>query len=85
VSRRVRFPAPEDLPPEPEAVPGVGPVVFTTRFSGGVERCYDFSALACPRLVRHLARALAGLAGVENRHKYVGTTDGYAHTLTWCC
>ncbi|MFJ8948373.1 hypothetical protein ACIRG4_35010 [Streptomyces sp. NPDC102395] len=32
--------------------------------------------------MRHLARALAGLAGVENRHKYVGTTDGYAQTLT---
>ncbi|MDH6626084.1 hypothetical protein M2271_003901 [Streptomyces sp. LBL] len=82
MSRRVRFPAPEDLAPEPEAVPAVGPVAFTAVFSGGVERCYDFSALACPRLVRHLARALAGLAGVENRHKYVGTTDSYAHTLT---
>ncbi|WP_369257055.1 hypothetical protein [Streptomyces sp. R35] len=82
MSRRVRFPAPEELPPEPEAVPAVGPVMFTARFSGGVERCYDFSALACPRLVRHLARALAGLAGVENRQKYVGTTDSYASTLT---
>ncbi|MFC8146827.1 hypothetical protein ACFUKV_34600 [Streptomyces paradoxus] len=59
----------------------MGPVVFTAVCSGGVERCYDYSALACPPLVRHLARAPAHLAGLENRHKYVGTTDSYAHTL----
>ncbi|MFJ6686962.1 hypothetical protein [Streptomyces werraensis] len=70
------------MPLEPEVVPAVGPVMFTARFSGGVERCYDFCALACPRLVRHLARSLAGLAGVESRQKFVGTTDSYASTLT---
>ncbi|MGQ4363544.1 hypothetical protein [Streptomyces sp. SAS_272] len=56
--------------------------MFTAGFSGGVERRYDFSALACPRLVRYLARALAGLAGVENSQSYVGTTDAYAQTVT---
>lgn len=82
MSRRVRFPAPQDLPPEPDPVTAVGPVVFTAVFSGGVEQRYDFSALPCPRMVRCLARALAGLAGVENGQSYVGTTDSYAQTLT---
>jgi hypothetical protein len=78
----VRFPGPEDLPPEPETVPAVGPVVFTAAFSGGVEKRWDLSGLPCPRVVRHLALALSQLAGVENGQTYVGTTDAYVRTLT---
>lgn len=59
----------------------VGPLVFTAAFSGGVSRCYYFSALPCPRVVRYLARVLAGLAGVENGQGYVGTTDAYAQSV----
>ncbi|WP_327335682.1 hypothetical protein OG384_03100 [Streptomyces sp. NBC_01324] len=78
----MRFPEPQDLPPEPEPVAVVGPVVFTAAFSGGVERRFDLSGLPCPRVVRHLARALSHLAGVENGQNYVGTTDAYARSLT---
>ncbi|MFJ2264438.1 hypothetical protein ACIOKD_40215 [Streptomyces sp. NPDC087844] len=82
MSRRVRFPEPQDVPSEPDPVAAVGPVAFTAKFSGGVERRFDLSGLPCLRVVRHLARALSHLAGVENGQSYVGTTDGYARAVT---
>ena len=60
--RAVRFPAASELPAAPEAVPTIGPVVFSLRFSG-IERTIDLSDLACARLVRSLAAALASIGG----------------------
>ncbi|NRQ33908.1 hypothetical protein HII36_18910 [Nonomuraea sp. NN258] len=50
------------MPPEPVPVPAVGPIVFSARFRGQ-EATFDLSDLPCPRLVRHLAWALSGIAG----------------------
>jgi hypothetical protein len=69
--RPVRFPAPEDLPELPVDVPGLGPVVFSLIFQGR-SRTIDLSDLPCPRLVRALAGALAGIGGQD------GTARGWA-------
>jgi hypothetical protein len=68
VSRRrghaVRFPASEELPEPPAAVTAIGPIVFSLVFDGQ-QRSIDLSDLPCPRLVRPLARALAGIGGQD--------------------
>ncbi|MHB1850339.1 MAG: hypothetical protein ACYCVO_15315 [Acidimicrobiales bacterium] len=60
--RAVRFPAASELPEPPQAVPVIGPVVFSLSFSG-MKRTIDLSDLACQRLVRPLAAALASIGG----------------------
>lgn len=73
--RRVRFPSPDNLPPAPDPVPEIGPVAFSAHFDDGIERRFDLSHLPCPRLVRHLVRALAGVAGREREQRAVFTTE----------
>ena len=60
--RRVRFPSAGLTAEAPDLVPVLGPIVFVLTF-GGVQRTIDLSDLACPRLVRPLAAALAGIGG----------------------
>jgi hypothetical protein len=60
--RRVRFPSAGVVSEAPESVPALGPIVFVLTFEG-VERTIDLSDLACPRLVRPLAAALADIGG----------------------
>jgi len=60
--RAVRFPGAGQIPEPPEPVPVLGPVVFTVVF-GGTARRVDLSDAPCPRLVRPLAAALAGIGG----------------------
>ena len=60
--RKVRFDAVGGVAELPEPVAALGPVVFTVVF-GGIEKVVDLSDLACPRLVRPLAAALASISG----------------------
>lgn len=60
--RRVRFPSAGAVSEAPELVPVLGPIVFVLTFEG-VARTIDLSDLACPRLVRPLAAALASIGG----------------------
>lgn len=60
--RAVRFPTDLRLPTPPGPVPTLGPVVFTLVFDGR-PRHIDLSDVACPRLVRPLARELADIGG----------------------
>jgi hypothetical protein len=62
--RPVRFPEPGDLPEPPAEVTAIGPVVFSLVFDGRA-RIIDLSDLPCPRLVRALAGALAGIGGQD--------------------
>ncbi|HZJ07307.1 MAG TPA: hypothetical protein VFD59_17830 [Nocardioidaceae bacterium] len=62
--RPVRFPDPGDLPEPPADVRVIGPVVFSLVFDGRA-RTIDLSDLPCPRLVRALAQALAGIGGQD--------------------
>lgn len=62
--RAVRFPTAEELPEPPAPVPGIGPVVLSLVFDGRPRRI-DLSDLPCPRLVRPLAQALAGIGGQD--------------------
>ncbi|MEU9996103.1 hypothetical protein [Streptomyces sp. NPDC050848] len=55
--RRVRFPTAVDAPAAADAVPSIGPVVFTVDLHGSPEHI-DLSGLPCPRLTRALATAL---------------------------
>ncbi|MEU9321993.1 hypothetical protein [Streptomyces sp. NPDC048295] len=72
--RRVRFPSPEELPAPPKTVSEIGPIAFSARFDDGIERDFDLSHLPCPRLVRHLARALASIAGSEAKQGHYDST-----------
>lgn len=75
----MRFPAPEQMPAPPQPVAAIGPVVFSVRFDGR-EHHYDLSDLPCPRLVRHLARALTAVAGEGGTQR----TQGSLHlTVGW--
>ncbi|MER7180376.1 hypothetical protein ABT404_13010 [Streptomyces hyaluromycini] len=78
--RKVRFPSPEELPAPPDPVAEIGPIAFSARFDDGIERHYDLSHLPCPRLVRHLAKALAGIAGSEGKQGHFMTT---AHSVRY--
>jgi hypothetical protein len=60
--RRVRFPSASVVSEAADLVPVLCPIVFVLTFEG-VERTIDLSDLACPRLVRPLAAALAGIGG----------------------
>ncbi|MQA63843.1 MAG: hypothetical protein GEU86_20780 [Actinophytocola sp.] len=62
--RAVRFPTGVELPEPPAPVPTLGPVVFSLVFDGR-QRRIDLSDLPCPRLVRPLAQALAGISGED--------------------
>lgn len=78
--RRVRFPSPEELPAPPQAVREIGPIAFSARFDDGIERDFDLSHLPCPRLVRHLARAVASIAGSEAKQ---GNYDSTLNTVRY--
>ncbi|MFF2941342.1 hypothetical protein ACFVSQ_16020 [Streptomyces niveus] len=56
-------------------MPEIGPVAFSSLFDDGIERRFDFSHLPCPRLVRHLVRALASVAGREREQRAAFTTE----------
>jgi len=71
----VRFPSPQEFPPPPEPVPAIGPVAFSAHFDDEIERRFDLSHLPCPRLVRHLVRALASIAGRDGEQGVVSTTE----------
>ena len=66
--RRVQF----DIvaPAEPAALPSIGPLVFSVRCDGK-DYPFDLSDLPCPRLVRHLAAALIGIAGENGSQRAV--------------
>jgi hypothetical protein len=59
-------------------VTAIGPVVFSLVFDGRV-RIIDLSDLPCPRLVRALAGALAGIGGQDGT---VREWDGFARMVT---
>jgi hypothetical protein len=67
---KVRFAAAEDLAPEPDPVPRIGPVVFSLPFDGR-EVTFDLSDLPCPRLVRVLARGLCEIGGDDGARRTV--------------
>jgi hypothetical protein len=62
--RKVRFDAVGGVDEPPGPVPAISPVVFTVAFAGTAVTV-DLSDLACPRLVRPLAAALASISGDE--------------------
>jgi hypothetical protein len=76
--RPVRFPSAEGLPQPPAAVTSIGPVVFLLVFDGQA-RTIDLCDLPCPRLVRALAGALAGIGGQDGT---VREWAGFARMLT---
>ena len=62
--RAVRFPDRAGLPEPPQAVPAIGPIVFSVIFDGRA-RVIDLSDLPCPRLVRSMAAQLATIGGQD--------------------
>jgi len=64
---------------EPAVLPSIGPLVFSVRCEGQ-DRHFDLSNLRCPKLVRHLATALIGIAGENGSRRAVKSVrESVAH------
>lgn len=66
--RWAAFPTEDKLPPAPDPMPTVGPLVFSARIDGR-DITVDLSDLPCPRLVRPLAEVLRDRAGGGGRSR----------------